>query len=82
AQGCAVFTAATLDDVRAAYAKARAAATDRPAVVVVRTAPSSWTEAGAWWEVGVPEVSDRDEVLAARTRLAGGKARQVRYLSN
>ncbi|OLF10491.1 3D-(3,5/4)-trihydroxycyclohexane-1,2-dione acylhydrolase (decyclizing) [Actinophytocola xinjiangensis] len=81
AQGCAVFTATTVDDLRAAYAKARAAATDRPAVVVVRTAPSSWTEAGAWWEVGVPEVSHRDEVRSARTRLTAGKAGQLRYLA-
>ena len=26
----------------------------RPAVVVCRTHPTTWTEAGAWWEVGVP----------------------------
>ncbi len=82
AQGCAVFTATTVDDVRAAYATARAAATDRPAVMVVRTAPSSWTEAGAWWEVGVPEVSDREQVQAARAQAAAAKAGQVRYLSN
>ncbi|OZM71849.1 3D-(3,5/4)-trihydroxycyclohexane-1,2-dione acylhydrolase (decyclizing) [Amycolatopsis antarctica] len=55
--GCAVFRASGLDEVRSAYRRARttAAAERRPAVVVVRTDPRSWTEAGAWWEVGVPE---------------------------
>ena len=82
AQGCATFTADSIDDLRSAYAKARAAAANRPAVVVLRTHPSSWTEAGAWWEVGVPEVSHRDEARAARAELDTGKAKQVRYLAN
>jgi 3D-(3,5/4)-trihydroxycyclohexane-1,2-dione acylhydrolase (decyclizing) len=73
AQGCATFSAETLDDLRVAYAKAREAAATRPAVVVIRTHPSSWTEAGAWWEVGVPEPDDE---------WTAGKARQVRYLRN
>jgi 3D-(3,5/4)-trihydroxycyclohexane-1,2-dione acylhydrolase (decyclizing) len=25
-----------------------------------------WVGGGTWWEVGVPEVSERDEVIAAR----------------
>jgi 3D-(3,5/4)-trihydroxycyclohexane-1,2-dione acylhydrolase (decyclizing) len=76
ALGCATFTAASLDDVRGAYAKAREAALSehRPAVVVVRTQPDSWTESGAWWEVGVPAYAsgraDYDQV----------KPSQVRYL--
>ncbi|MER6664231.1 3D-(3,5/4)-trihydroxycyclohexane-1,2-dione acylhydrolase (decyclizing) [Amycolatopsis japonica] len=76
--GCAVFPASTVDDVRAAYAKARetAVAEKRPAVVVVRTRPDSWTEAGAWWEVGVPEH------LSGREGIERGKATQVRYLSD
>lgn len=74
--GCAVFTASSSDDVRAAYAKAREAAVTerRPAVVVVRTRPKSWTEAGAWWEVGVPEH------LSGREAFNETKPGQVRYL--
>jgi 3D-(3,5/4)-trihydroxycyclohexane-1,2-dione acylhydrolase (decyclizing) len=74
--GCAVFTASSLDDVRAAYTKAREAAVaeKRPAVVVVRTQPNSWTEAGAWWEVGVPEH------LSGRGDFEESKAAQLRYL--
>jgi 3D-(3,5/4)-trihydroxycyclohexane-1,2-dione acylhydrolase (decyclizing) len=63
------------DDVRAAYGRAREAArvTARPAVVVCRTHPSTWTEAGAWWEVGVPAA------LSGRPGHDAGKARQLRW---
>ena len=60
-----------------AYAAARAAAVAerRPAVVVCRTHPSSWTEAGAWWEVGVPGG------LSGRASYDQEKARQLRWLT-
>ncbi|WP_280428103.1 3D-(3,5/4)-trihydroxycyclohexane-1,2-dione acylhydrolase (decyclizing) [Nocardia brasiliensis] len=76
ALGCAVYTATDLAEFRAAYAEARTAAIreSKPAVLVVRTQPSSWTEAGAWWEVGVPEH------LSGRAAHAEAKPRQVRYL--
>ncbi|MFI9509915.1 3D-(3,5/4)-trihydroxycyclohexane-1,2-dione acylhydrolase (decyclizing) [Nocardia sp. NPDC052566] len=76
ALGCDVFTAEGLDDFRTAYDRARTTARDRsrPAVVVVRTQPSSWTEAGAWWEVGVPAH------LAGRADHEAAKPRQLRYL--
>ncbi|MEU4341721.1 3D-(3,5/4)-trihydroxycyclohexane-1,2-dione acylhydrolase (decyclizing) [Nocardia sp. NPDC023852] len=76
ALGCAVFTASDLHEFRAAYRRARAAAagTSGPAVVVVRTQPSAWTEAGAWWEVGVPEY------LSGRAAYDESKPNQVRYL--
>ena len=35
-------------------------------MIVIETDPYRWTEGGAWWEVGVPEVSGRDQVLVAR----------------
>ncbi|NKY26335.1 3D-(3,5/4)-trihydroxycyclohexane-1,2-dione acylhydrolase (decyclizing) [Nocardia gamkensis] len=76
ALGCSVFTASGLDEFRAAYPRARAAARAerRPAVLVVRTQPSAWTDAGAWWEVGVPEH------LPGRAAYDETKPRQVRYL--
>jgi 3D-(3,5/4)-trihydroxycyclohexane-1,2-dione acylhydrolase (decyclizing) len=64
----------SVDDLAAAYARARTSAIEqrRPAVVVCRTHPTSWTEAGAWWEVGVPaSLSGRpsyDEEKAAQQR--------------
>ncbi len=76
ALGCAVFTVnGGTDELTAAYRKARAAATNRPAVVVVHTDPTAWTESGAWWEVGVPETS------AARADLDRAKVGQLRYLT-
>lgn len=53
-----------IEDFQAAFRRAKAA--DRSYVIVIETDPYEWTEGGAWWEVGVPEVSDRDEVLHAR----------------
>jgi 3D-(3,5/4)-trihydroxycyclohexane-1,2-dione acylhydrolase (decyclizing) len=45
----------------------RALAADRTSVVVLRTDPRIATAAGGhWWDVGVPEVSQRTEVNAAR----------------
>jgi 3D-(3,5/4)-trihydroxycyclohexane-1,2-dione acylhydrolase (decyclizing) len=45
----------------------RAKASDRTYVVVIETDPAASTEAGgAWWDVAVPEVSERPEVRAAR----------------
>ncbi|QIS21766.1 3D-(3,5/4)-trihydroxycyclohexane-1,2-dione acylhydrolase (decyclizing) [Nocardia terpenica] len=78
ALGCEVFRATDLTGFRKAYENARAAAIaqSRPAVVVVRTQPSAWTEAGAWWEVGVPEH------LSGRPAYEAAKPGQVRYLGS
>jgi 3D-(3,5/4)-trihydroxycyclohexane-1,2-dione acylhydrolase (decyclizing) len=80
ALGCAVEdvpAGASAGDLRTAYQRAREAAvrTRRPAVVVCRTHPSTWTEAGAWWEVGVPPQ------LAGHADFETGKAGQVRWLA-
>ncbi|NNC93087.1 MAG: 3D-(3,5/4)-trihydroxycyclohexane-1,2-dione acylhydrolase (decyclizing) [Acidimicrobiia bacterium] len=45
---------------------ARAKASDRSYVIVVDVAQYEWVGGGTWWEVGVPEVSERAEVLIAR----------------
>lgn len=82
ALGCAVLVADDLGQFRAAYAAARDHARDgRPAVVVINTHPSAWTDAGAWWEVGVPETAHRPEITAARAALDEARSGQVRYLS-
>ena len=40
---------------------------DRTSVIVIDTDPATTTQAGGhWWDVAVPEVSDRAEVVAAR----------------
>jgi 3D-(3,5/4)-trihydroxycyclohexane-1,2-dione acylhydrolase (decyclizing) len=62
------------EDLPAAFARARAS--DRSYVIVVPIDPYAWTEGGAWWEVGVPEVSERPAVLEARAQWAANKKRQ------
>jgi len=67
---------ATVEQLRAAYRAARetARATRRPAVVVCRTHPSTWTEADAWWEVGVPAG------LSGRAAYEENKGSQLRWI--
>jgi 3D-(3,5/4)-trihydroxycyclohexane-1,2-dione acylhydrolase (decyclizing) len=57
---------------------ARARASPRTHVIVIDTDPALSTAAGgAWWDVAVPEVSERAEVAAARSAYeANLKARQ------
>jgi 3D-(3,5/4)-trihydroxycyclohexane-1,2-dione acylhydrolase (decyclizing) len=68
---------AGIDAFRAAYLRAKAAAvtTRRPAVVVCRTHPGTWTEADSWWEVGVPAS------LSGRASYDEHKATQIRWLA-
>ncbi|MCP3991538.1 MAG: 3D-(3,5/4)-trihydroxycyclohexane-1,2-dione acylhydrolase (decyclizing), partial [Actinomycetia bacterium] len=74
AMGCEAETVSSIGDLDAAFARARAA--DRSYVIALQTHQNTWTEGGSFWEVGVPEVSDRDEVQAARAELMQGKADQ------
>ena len=54
-----------IEDLEAAMIAARNA--DRTSVIVIDTDPMAGTQAGGhWWDVAVPEVSDRPEVAAAR----------------
>ena len=49
---------------------------ERVVVIVMETAPTIWTEGGAFWEVGVPEVSDKPLINAARRALDEEKKKQ------
>jgi 3D-(3,5/4)-trihydroxycyclohexane-1,2-dione acylhydrolase (decyclizing) len=64
----------TLDDLEDALQRAREA--DRTAVIVIRTDPHAWTGGDAWWDVGVPEVSEREEVLVAKAEHEAGRKQQ------
>ena len=72
--GCLSESVATVDELEAALGRARTA--DRTYVIALQTEPNVWTEGGAFWEVGVPEVSDRPEVLAAHAAMQAGKEQQ------
>jgi 3D-(3,5/4)-trihydroxycyclohexane-1,2-dione acylhydrolase (decyclizing) len=54
----------SLASLPAAFARAKAA--DRSYAIVIDVAHDQWVGGGSWWEVGVPEVSERAEVLVAR----------------
>jgi 3D-(3,5/4)-trihydroxycyclohexane-1,2-dione acylhydrolase (decyclizing) len=69
----------TIAELESAMARARAA--ERSYVVVIDTDPLKATEAGGWWwDVAVPEVSERPEVEAARRAYEQG-IRQKKDLS-
>jgi 3D-(3,5/4)-trihydroxycyclohexane-1,2-dione acylhydrolase (decyclizing) len=72
--GCLAEQVTDISGLEEAFERARAA--DRTTVIAVRTAPHDWTPGGAFWEVGVPDLASRGEVVAARHRLLEGKRRQ------
>jgi 3D-(3,5/4)-trihydroxycyclohexane-1,2-dione acylhydrolase (decyclizing) len=72
--GCAAETVSNLSELEQALGRARRG--ERTTVIVIRTDPSAWSEGGAFWEVGVPEVSSRPEVVAARRRMDAGRLAQ------
>jgi len=74
ALGCHAEAVETIGELEDAYGRARQA--ERTTVIAIETAPDRWTPGGAFWEVGVAEVSERSEVLAAYERVSEGKQRQ------
>ncbi len=55
----------------------RAKAASGPYCIVIDTDPAATTEAGGhWWDVAVPEVSEREEVRAAREAYETARARR------
>ena len=62
-------------ELKAAMARARAAT--RSQVLVINTTHTRTTaEGGCWWEVGVPEVSERSGVTTAHAAMAAAKQNQ------
>ena len=74
AMGCEAESVQSIPELEAAFERARAA--DRTSVIVLRTSQVDWTEGGVFWEVGVPEVSNRDSVGRARDDMDAGKRSQ------
>jgi len=66
---------ASLAELEAALPAMRAER--RSSVIVIATDPTAGTSAGgAWWDVAVPEISDRAEVVAARAAHDAARTRQ------
>ncbi|MET2831105.1 thiamine pyrophosphate-dependent enzyme [Mesorhizobium shangrilense] len=74
AMGAAVQRVDALADLAAAIAWAREQ--DRATVLSIKVAADRWTPGDAWWDVGVPEVSERFEVRTARQDHQAGRKRQ------
>ena len=75
AMGANAVKAATIAELEVALAAARTATI--PTVIVIDTDPAPSTEAGGyWWDVAVPEVSERAEVRAKRADYEAAMARQ------
>ncbi len=72
--GCISERVSGIAELETALARARAAT--RTTVIVLETDPNAWSDDGAFWEVGVPEISRRSEVRKARQRLEESKAGQ------
>lgn len=58
----------------------RARASDKTYVIALDTEARTTTVGGAWWEVAVPEVSQRSQVVEARKNYESNKQRQQRNL--
>lgn len=76
--GCAAFEVGSLDELRSALAEARSET--RPVVIACRVEPRRYLlDSACWWDVGVPERSDRNETVHASAEHARGRAEQRYY---
>ncbi len=74
--GALAEKAESIGELEAALARAKAA--DRTSVIVIETDPVPTTQAGgAWWDVAVPEVSERAQVREARDAYVKARAAQA-----
>lgn len=72
--GAVTFEVNSLSEFSDALSKARTA--DRTAVIVTKVRAADFTEGGAFWQVGVPEVSVRPTVTKAREKMDAGLKNQ------
>jgi 3D-(3,5/4)-trihydroxycyclohexane-1,2-dione acylhydrolase (decyclizing) len=79
ALGAAAEQVSGVAELEQALQRARASAISY--VISLDTDPLATTEeGGCWWDVAVPEVSEREEVVAARKTYDSFKARQQKNL--
>ncbi len=64
----------SIGELEAAFRRAKAA--DRTSVIVIDVDQYQWTPGDAWWDVGVPEVSQREAVRKARADHVQGASKQ------
>ena len=64
----------SITELEQAFQRAKQA--DKSYVIAIKTHSHQWTPGDAWWDVGVPEVSQRTEVRQARADHDQGKKKQ------
>ena len=69
AMGAITYEVKRIADLKAAFAKARAA--DRTVLISLPVQPDDWTGGDSWWDVGVPK-----SVRAARVDAKAGTKRR------
>ncbi|MDE0000566.1 MAG: 3D-(3,5/4)-trihydroxycyclohexane-1,2-dione acylhydrolase (decyclizing), partial [Rhodospirillaceae bacterium] len=74
AMGAASEHVENLADLELAVSRAKSA--DRSCLISLRTDPDKSSSGGFWWDVAVPEVSERAEVNTARADYLAAKTRQ------
>ena len=74
AMGALTETVHSIGELEQAFARAKKA--DRTSVIVIKVHSHQWTPGDAWWDVGVPEVSERKEVRAARADHEAARSKQ------
>jgi len=75
ALGAAAERATSIDELERAMERAREGS--RSCCIVIETDPAASTEAGGhWWDVAVPEVSEREQVRATRANYEKALVRQ------
>ena len=72
--GAIVYDVDTIAELKDAFVKAREA--DRTVVISTRVQSHDWTGGDSWWDVGVPEVSPREQVRAAKEEHEAGRVNQ------
>ena len=72
--GALAETVSGTGELEQAFARAKAA--ERTYVIVMKTDAHEWTPGDAWWDVAVPEVSEREAVRSARAEHDAAKKNQ------
>ena len=67
-------TVHSIAELEQAFRRAKKA--ERTTVIAIKVDPHAWTPGDAWWDVGVPEVSKRAEVRAARAESEAARKKQ------
>ena len=72
--GAIVYDVDSIEDLKQAFTKAREAT--RTVVISTRVQSHDWTGGDSWWDVGVPEVSPRQQVQNAKAEHEANRHKQ------